>query len=524
MTIVATNTTWKSGSVVNLTGEVQIAPGVVLTVEPGVTINANGQKITVYGTLKLAGTPSAPIKLDKAVVGFGSNSSTPGDIQFSWVEMTSGRLMAQSAYGSYGRFDLVDSTFTGVGGFYIWYPTGPSSVTRSVFDRSDGLSIGTNQSGTVSVTHSVFANQTGDAAAIKVWANYNNGVDASFNSFLSTDRVAIELPIGYSSAGLTASSNYFGTDSLSTINAMILDRNDSLERASVVNYLPLLAQPHPSTPKFPGSKVFSVSASGTLGSAASDTFVSGAGDHWIDGGGGVDTVLYPGRAAGYRLAFVGSGIQVDDKAGLEGRDTLTNVERLQFADRSIQIETRAHGGFRDIPPSMYQFFILAFGAAPGVEYLQQCADAYRGGADVKRITNVFTSKSQFTDIYPTSLGKRELATKLVANVVGDSATQAAKDEAINDITLAMNNGLGVGDMIFTVFSNLATKTGDAKWGGTAQLFFNQIAVAKYYTEVLNQSTTDRATLASAISMVKADSDVSTEAAIVTLIGQGLLGG
>jgi hypothetical protein len=49
-------------------------------------------------------------------------------------------------------------------------------------------------------------------------------------------------------------------------------------------------------------------------------------------------------------------------------------------------------------------------------------------------------------------------------------------------------------------------------------------VAKYYTEVLNQSTTDRATLASAIAMVKADSDVSTEAAIVTLIGQGLLGG
>jgi hypothetical protein len=42
--------------------------------------------------------------------------------------------------------------------------------------------------------------------------------------------------------------------------------------------------------------------------------------------------------------------------------------------------------------------------------------------------------------------------------------------------------------------------------------------------VLNQSTTDRATLASAIAMVQAGSDVSTEAAIVTLIGQGLLGG
>jgi Ca2+-binding RTX toxin-like protein len=262
------------------------------------------------------------------------------------------------------------------------------------------------------------------------------------------------------------------------------------------------------------------------GGVGNDRLSGLGGSDLIDGGAGIDTASFRGQSAQYRLSWnaQGQALVTDTLLGRDGADSLTSVERLEFSNRTVTLDSRSHSGFGDIPATMYQFFILAFGAAPGVEYLQQCADAYRAGADVKRITNVFCSKSQFTDIYPTSLSNRELATQLVGNVVGTSATQAAKDEAINDIAGALNNGLGVGDMIFTVFSNLAAKTGDAKWGGTAQLFFNQIAVAKYYTEVLNQNTTDRATLASAIAMVKAESDVSNEAAIVTLIGQGLLGG
>lgn len=263
------------------------------------------------------------------------------------------------------------------------------------------------------------------------------------------------------------------------------------------------------------------------GLAGNDSLTGLAGNDTLDGGMGVDTAYFSGNAAGYTLGFdrtSGAWSLRDREASRDGTDTLVSIERVQFADRLVNLESRPHAGFTDLPGNVYQFFILAFGAAPGVEYLQQCADAYRGGADVKRITNVFTGKAQFTDIYPSTLTHRELASKLVANVVGQSASPAVRDEAIQDITLAMDNGLKVGDMIFTVFSNLAGLRGDAKWGATAQLFFNQIAVAKYYTETMNQSTTDRATLAAAISAVTATSDVSTEAAVVSLIGQGLLGG
>jgi len=49
-------------------------------------------------------------------------------------------------------------------------------------------------------------------------------------------------------------------------------------------------------------------------------------------------------------------------------------------------------------------------------------------------------------------------------------------------------------------------------------------VARVYTEVLNQSTTDLDTLRDVLAPVDAFTDVSSQSVIVTLIGQALLQG
>jgi len=54
------------------------------------------------------------------------------------------------------------------------------------------------------------------------------------------------------------------------------------------------------------------------------------------------------------------------------------------------------------------------------------------------------------------------------------------------------------------------------------MFQNEITVAKYYTEVMNQSTTDLATLRAVIDPVAAATDVSSADAIAELIGVALL--
>jgi len=159
----------------------------------------------------------------------------------------------------------------------------------------------------------------------------------------------------------------------------------------------------------------------------------------------------------------------------------------------------------------YRFFAIAFRAAPGVEYMNQIADAYAGGASTKQIVNEFVKKSVFTNQYPSFLTREQFADRLVENVVGSSATAAAKTEAKADIVGALAAGATRGDVIFQVFTNLASLTGDAKWGGVATKLNNQVAVSRYYTETLLKTSSDVATLQAVLSGVTEATDVSAAA-------------
>ena len=247
------------------------------------------------------------------------------------------------------------------------------------------------------------------------------------------------------------------------------------------------------------------------------------GNNQIDTGAGVDTVQYAGQASGFSLSIDSNHVW-HVKTGLFD-DALLHVEKLQFNDKSVTIESKAHGSYVDLPAGLYQFFMVAFGAAPGVTYMDQLAEAYRYGLSVKQIVDIFTTKTQFTSVYPSTLNTRDLATALINNIVKDSATPANKAQAIEDIQAAMAIGWTVGDVIYQVFGNLARKPlADAAWGQTALQFNNEVAVAKFYTETLNQSTTDMETLRDVLDAVTPSTDVSTEVAMAQLIGVALMTG
>ena len=173
-----------------------------------------------------------------------------------------------------------------------------------------------------------------------------------------------------------------------------------------------------------------------------------------------------------------------------------------------------------VKTQLYQFFTIAFDAAPGVTYMSQLADAYLAGISVPQIVEVFTTKPQFTSVYPSFLTTEQFAVRLVNNVVGTSASDAAKAEAVADITAALASGFTRGKVIYQVFSNLGAKIGDEKWGGTAQQMANQVEYAKYFTETLAVDTTDLKTLQAVIAGVTPSSSTS-EGAIQSAISQVL---
>ncbi len=165
--------------------------------------------------------------------------------------------------------------------------------------------------------------------------------------------------------------------------------------------------------------------------------------------------------------------------------------------------------------SLYNFFVVAFSAAPGATYMGQLADAYNYGLSVQDIVGIFTSKSQFTDTYPTNMTHQQLATALINNIVKSSATSTVKTSGINDVAAALDAGWSVGRTIYQVFGNLAAMpTTDASWGNTAKQFQNQLVVARYFTETVGNTSTSLPALRNIISRVDNNSDVSTAAKIV----------
>jgi len=109
-----------------------------------------------------------------------------------------------------------------------------------------------------------------------------------------------------------------------------------------------------------------------IGSAAHDMIFGGAGNDKIDGGDGVDTAAFSGSSEEYKISQHREGSVVvqdarrghdchdrDDHDGsqyTDGKDTLANIEQLQFSDQTIYLATNdAKGGGDD------QGMILAIG-------------------------------------------------------------------------------------------------------------------------------------------------------------------
>lgn len=81
-----------------------------------------------------------------------------------------------------------------------------------------------------------------------------------------------------------------------------------------------------------------------LGNEGNNVFKGDAGNDSIDGSAGSDTAVYNGKMADYiitRGATTADNATLTDKRGIEfndATDTIVNIERLQFADKSIAVD------------------------------------------------------------------------------------------------------------------------------------------------------------------------------------------
>ncbi len=76
-----------------------------------------------------------------------------------------------------------------------------------------------------------------------------------------------------------------------------------------------------------------------IGNEGHNSFTGAGGNDNIDGGAGADTAVYSGKRADFTVSKTSTGLTVVDSRGSDGSDTLTSIERLQFADARVAIDT-----------------------------------------------------------------------------------------------------------------------------------------------------------------------------------------
>jgi hypothetical protein len=157
------------------------------------------------------------------------------------------------------------------------------------------------------------------------------------------------------------------------------------------------------------------------GTAGADSLVSTSGNDVIDGGAGIDQVTYHGNAADYRIAITAAGVSVTDSTGKDGADTLFNVERLQFADQTVSLDTSGTAA------QAYRVYQAAFNRAPDAAGLGFWIANMEKGASLASVASNFIGSQEFRDMYGAQPTNHDMVSKFYTNVLHRAPDQAGLD-------------------------------------------------------------------------------------------------
>jgi Ca2+-binding RTX toxin-like protein len=162
-----------------------------------------------------------------------------------------------------------------------------------------------------------------------------------------------------------------------------------------------------------------------VGGSGNDVLIAGKGDNTIDGGAGKDTAVYAGNANSYLIQKTGGAIGVAAKAGDGGNDTLTSVERVEFADKGIAFDVDGNAG------QAYRLYQAAFNRTPDFAGLGWQIKAMDAGTPLLQIAQAFVDSAEFEGLYGADITNGTLVTQLYRNVLHRDPEKAGYDFWLN---------------------------------------------------------------------------------------------
>lgn len=162
------------------------------------------------------------------------------------------------------------------------------------------------------------------------------------------------------------------------------------------------------------------------GLAGNDTLSGLGGSDTLDGGDGRDTVLYQAASSGYQITR-GQHTTVSYNGGA---DVLSNVERIQFSDKTLALDISGNAG------QAYRVYQAAFDRTPDNGGLKYWLSVLDGGAGLDTVASGFLGSQEFKTLYGSAPSHADYVSRLYSNVLHRTPDQDGYDYWVN----LLNNG------------------------------------------------------------------------------------
>ena len=163
------------------------------------------------------------------------------------------------------------------------------------------------------------------------------------------------------------------------------------------------------------------------GTTSADLFIGTTGNDAIDGGTGTDTIEFSAPYANYSITKTTTGFTVKDNTLTNSTTTLTNVERLQFSDKTIALDTNGDAG------QVYRLYQAAFNRTPDKGGLGDWIYGMDHGVSLLDVSAGFINSAEFKSMYGANPTNSELVTKFYENVLHRAPEQAGYDYWMNQL-------------------------------------------------------------------------------------------
>jgi Ca2+-binding RTX toxin-like protein len=261
-----------------------------------------------------------------------------------------------------------------------------------------------------------------------------------------------------------------------------------------------------------------------------DNLTGGAGNDDLNGGSGSDTASFAGRRSEYSIGVTATGYVITDNLGRDGVDTLSNIERLSFADQVVAliddtaptVSSIAYGT-NDGKLSVGELVTLNVTLSGAVNVTGTPTIALANGGIATYIGGTGTSMLTFS--YTPAAGQD---TADLATAVSNALTGTIRDLPGNGITAAGFNGVNPNGTLavdvtaptvstFTptdgltgvaVGSNIALTFSEAIVRGTGTITLRSGSATGTIVESFNAATSNRITLSGTTLTIDPTSNLS----------------